>query len=78
MGGVEAADDGDPGVTQGLGGVVGLEDQVAGTAAGAEEGGERLVEQGAVTPGCLAHPRLRKFVHLQGHGPGGCGLSVDQ
>ena len=59
---------------QALRGVVSLKDRVAGTAAGAEEGGE----QGAVSPGRLAHPRLRKFVHLQGHGPGGCGLSVDQ
>ena len=48
-GGVEAADQGNTGVTQGLRGVVGLEDQVAGTAAGAEEGGQRLVEQGGVT-----------------------------
>ncbi len=41
---VESADEGNAVVAQDLRRVVGVEDQVAGTAVGAEGGGQRLVE----------------------------------
>ena len=51
--------DGHAGVAHGPGKVVGLEDEVAWAAIGAEEGGQRLVEQALGCPGGACLPAAR-------------------